>query len=258
MRQARHCITALAALTVVSALVGAAWLAAVGELRGLAVVVLGVCVTAPLIGLDVAWRSLEAARLDLDRMASERDAARRASLTDALTGLGNRRQFELRLGEAVVGALRYGEPFSVALFDLDDFKRVNDRVGHAAGDAALRHVAAVLAAGSRELDVACRWGGEEFVLLLPRTDAADAARVAERALRTLRGTIADAGGVEMRITASAGVAAFPTDGPDGPSVVDAADAALLQAKASGKDQVRRARPAVIDLTGRERAPHASA
>ncbi len=157
-----------------------------------------------------------------------------------------------------MAALRFGEPFSVVVLDLDDFKQVNDRVGHAAGDCALRHVAAVLAAGSREFDVACRWGGEEFALLLPRTGAEDAARVAERALGALRATLVDVGGRALRLTASAGVAAFPVDGVDGPSVVDAADAALLRAKALGKDQVRRARPPVIDLTARERAPHASA
>jgi hypothetical protein len=77
VRQARHSTTALAALTISAGLVGAAWLAALGELRGFTVVVLAVCVTAPLVGLDVAWRALDGAARDLERMAGERDAARR-------------------------------------------------------------------------------------------------------------------------------------------------------------------------------------
>jgi diguanylate cyclase (GGDEF)-like protein len=258
VRQARRCTTVLVAVAATAGLMSSVGLAASGQLRGLSAMALLVCVGALGLALDVVRRGLDGAAHEVKRLAGECEAARRASLTDALTGLGNRRHFEQRLGEAVNSAVRYGEPFSVVLFDLDDFKRVNDRVGHAAGDGALRHVAAVLAAGSREHDVACRWGGEEFALLLPRTSAVDAARAAGRVVRSLRATVVDLGGAELRLTASAGVAAYPYDGPDGPTVVAAADVALLRAKALGKDQVRRARPVVVDLTGRERTPHATA
>jgi diguanylate cyclase (GGDEF)-like protein len=258
VRQARHCTKALAAITFVAGIVAASVLAAADQLHGVTAVALAVCVVAALTGLDIAVRAIDAATRRIEELAADCVAAQRASLTDALTGLANRRHFDQRLGEAVVAALRFGEPFSVVLFDLDDFKRINDGAGHGAGDQALRHVAAVLAADTREVDVVCRWGGEEFALLLPRTAGEDAMQAAERALRALRGTVVDAGGLAARLTASAGVGAFPADGDDGLSVVAAADAALLAAKALGKDQVRRARPAVIDLTGRDRTPHASA
>ena len=258
MSHAHHWTTALAIVAVVAGVAAAADLGSSGQLHPATAAALLVSVAAPLIGLDVARRGLDGAAHRVDELVCECERARRASLTDVLTGLGNRRHFEQRLGEAVVAALRYGEPFSVVLFDLDDFKLVNDRVGHAAGDTALRHIAAVLAAGSRELDVACRWGGEEFAVLLPRTAAPDAANAAERALRSLRATVVDVRGAPVRLTASAGVASFPEDGLDGPSVVDAADVALLRAKALGKDRVQRARPVVVDLTGRDRTPHASA
>jgi len=258
LRQARHCTTALAAITLVAGVAAAVALASADELHGVTVIALAVCVVAALTGFDLAVRVLDSAARRVERLTAECEAARLASLTDALTGLGNRRHFDQRLSEALVAALRFGEPFSVVLFDLDDFKRVNDRAGHAAGDRALRHVAAVLAADTREVDVVCRWGGEEFALLLPRTSGEDATQAAERALRALRARPVEGGPAGGALTASAGVASFPADGTDGPSVVAAADAALLAAKALGKDQVQRARSAVIDLSGRDRAPHTSA
>jgi len=258
VRHARQCTTALTTITLAAAIVIAMALASSHEFGGLTAGALLVCVGAATLALDISWRAVDRTAGRVERLAAECEAARRASLTDPLTGLGNRRQFDQRLGEAVVAALRFGEPFSVVLFDLDDFKRVNDLVGHAAGDSALRHVAAVLTSYTREFDVACRWGGEEFALLLPRTRAGGATQVAERALRSLRATVVDVNGAEVRVTASAGVAEFPRDGVDGPLVLDAADSALLRAKALGKDQVQRARTEDVDLTSREHVPHASA
>jgi len=257
VRHARQCTTTFATIALVAGVAAAGVLWAAGQFHGVVAVTLLGSVAMAVVGLDTATRALDEAASRFERLAADCAAARVASLTDALTGLGNRRQFDQRLGEAVVAALRYGEPFSVVLFDLDDFKQVNDGAGHTAGDAALRHVAAVLAGETREVDLVCRWGGEEFALLLPRTGGEDASQAAERALNRLRSTVVDVGR-PLRLTASAGVATFPTDGTGGDAVVDAADAALLRAKALGKDQVQRARPAVVDLTGWDRTPHASA
>jgi diguanylate cyclase (GGDEF)-like protein len=261
--------TALAGVTLTAGLVSAAALAAGRNLRGLAGLGLLVCLAAAAIGLDLAVRALAVAEHRLADLTVECDAVRLASLTDPLTGLGNRRHFDQRLTDAVVAALRYGEPFSVAVFDLDDFKSINDRHGHAAGDAALLHVARLLRAGTRDADLVCRWGGEEFAVLFPRTGQAGAARVAERILGALRAKDVDVDVCSVALTASAGVSAFPYDGVDGPSVVGAADVALLRAKSLGKDRVERAwssggATVAVDLTGRDRAgipagmPHALA
>jgi diguanylate cyclase (GGDEF)-like protein len=184
------------------------------------------------------------------------ERARRDALTDGLTGLCNRRHFDMRLHDAVAGAQRYGEPFSVVLLDVDDFKRINDRWDHSTGDAALVHLAGVVGAAIREVDVPCRWGGEEFAILLQRADPRAALAVAQRVIDQVRAAPLERNGQSIRITVSAGVASFPGDGRDGAEVVARADAALLRAKANGKDRVERASSTadvtvVVDVTERE-------
>jgi diguanylate cyclase (GGDEF)-like protein len=126
------------------------------------------------------------------------------------------------------------------MFDLDDFKAVNDRWDHFTGDAALVHFAGLLRTATREVDVACRWGGEEFAVLLQRAGPAAAATIAGRVVELVRTTPLSRRGREIRLTVSAGVASFPADGADGEQVLASADAALLRAKAAGKDRVERA------------------
>ncbi len=259
MRRALQWTVALTAVTLAAGLVSALALLLGGSLTPLAPIGLAVCLVTAAVGLDLAARMLAGAEGRLEDLAEACEAARREAHTDALTGLWNRRHFDDRLTEAIIGALRYGDPFSVALFDLDDFKQVNDREGHLVGDRVLQHVGALLRAGTRDLDIVCRWGGEEFAVLLPRTRADDAARVAERIVGRLRTTGVDVGARMLPLTASAGISAFPTDGIDGPSVLDAADSALLRAKALGKDRVERASSCVgatllVDLTDRATAP----
>jgi diguanylate cyclase (GGDEF)-like protein len=189
------------------------------------------------------------------------ERARRDALTDGVTGLWNRRHFDLRLQEAVASAQRYGEDFSVAMFDLDDFKRVNDTWDHFTGDAALVHFAGLLRTATREVDVACRWGGEEFAVLLQRAGPVAAATIAQRVVELVRTTPLARGGQDIGLTVSAGVASFPSDGSDGEQVLARADAALLRAKAAGKDRVERASSPtdtalVVDVTegGRPAVP----
>lgn len=154
----------------------------------------------------------------------------RLSLVDPLTGLYNRRHLERRLEDEAARALRYGTGFAICVLDLDNFKSVNDRFGHLEGDWWLRQAARVLRDTVRRSDLAFRYGGEEFVLLLPHCDASGGQCVVERALAGLRG---------IGLTASAGVADFPGAGAEGCAVLAAADAACLAAKASGKDRVVR-------------------
>jgi diguanylate cyclase (GGDEF)-like protein len=164
----------------------------------------------------------------------------RQALVDDVTGLANRRRAEEALAAELSRAERFESPVALVLADLDDFKAVNDRHGHQAGDVVLRAVADVLAEGVREVDLAARWGGEEFLLLLPETDADGAVAVGER----VRGALAEREiplptGEKTRVTASFGVASFPP-ALSRDELVARADEALYRAKRAGKDRVERA------------------
>jgi diguanylate cyclase (GGDEF)-like protein len=161
----------------------------------------------------------------------------REALVDELTGLANRRQAERALDVEISRATRFGSPLSAVVIDLDDFKSVNDIHGHQAGDAVLRELADVLRDGLRQFDVASRWGGEEFLVVLPGTDAEGAEHVAKRLRVSLaRRVIRAPSGAEARVTASFGVAALESSaGRD--ELVRRADAALYQAKRAGKNCV---------------------
>jgi diguanylate cyclase (GGDEF)-like protein len=164
---------------------------------------------------------------------------RHQALVDGLTGLANRRQAERSLETELARAQRFGGPLAVVLADLDDFKVVNDRHGHLVGDDVLRELATVFEATVRNIDIAARWGGEEFMLILPGTDEAGGALLAERARTALAGrTILTQDGVPVRVTASFGVAAWPEHGGD--DLLGAADSALYQAKHRGKNRVETA------------------
>ena len=157
------------------------------------------------------------------------------AVTDALTGLANRRHFHERLQAEVARAEREGRALSLILFDVDDFKSINDGFGHPAGDAALRGFAALLRDEARVSDVVCRVGGEEFAVLLPSTTAAEAMRYAVRVLLASRCSALRPDG--RALTASAGVANTHADGPVGDELLRVADDRLLAAKAAGKDRV---------------------
>ena len=156
---------------------------------------------------------------------------------DALTGLANRRALDERLEEELDRARRYRTHLSLVLVDIDDFKQVNDRYGHQSGDDLLRAFATALSGSLRELDLAARFGGEEFALLLPGTPSGGACIVAEQIRRLVSELeVAGPGGLPIRLTASFGVADYPSC-----ATVDAlyecADRRLYDAKRRGKDQV---------------------
>jgi diguanylate cyclase (GGDEF)-like protein len=158
---------------------------------------------------------------------------------DALTGLFNRRYFERRLREEHAQARRHKRAFSIVMLDLDHFKLVNDTYGHADGDRVLRHVAKVILGQLREDDVSCRYGGEEFVLLLRGTNELAARIVAERVRQSLAAKpIALGPKNELRvITCSAGVAAADEPNNYADDVLARADAALYRAKRAGRNRV---------------------
>jgi diguanylate cyclase (GGDEF)-like protein len=170
------------------------------------------------------------------------DETRRQARTDGTTGLWNRREFELRARETVKEATRFEESFGVILVDIDNFKLVNDRYDHSTGDAALIHVASMLSQATREIDVVARWGGEEFIVLLPRAGIEETEVVAERVRSTIEGDPVVYGEHVIPLTVSIGYAVYPEDGATSDSLFKAADAALLRAKRNGKNRAERAIP----------------
>jgi len=167
----------------------------------------------------------------LRALRGEVDRARR----DPLTGVGNRRFF-LELAARELGAARrHGRPLSVAFLDLDDFKAVNDRFGHGAGDALLRWVAGAVSGAIRASDVFARIGGDEFVLLMPETDDAAARSVVDK-LRALRAPAAITGGEPA--TFSIGLVSFAAAPGSVALVLERADRVMYEAKGLGKNAVR--------------------
>jgi diguanylate cyclase (GGDEF)-like protein/PAS domain S-box-containing protein len=170
-----------------------------------------------------------------------RETLRSQSIQDPLTGLFNRRYMEETLDLELARAIRAQRPVAVIMLDMDHFKSLNDANGHEAGDALLRELAGALKARVREGDIACRFGGEEFVLILPEAPLELATRRAEdlrEAVKHLR--VSHRGRLIGPVTASFGVAAFPDHGKTGANLLQAADTALYQAKADGRDRVRAA------------------
>jgi diguanylate cyclase (GGDEF)-like protein len=161
------------------------------------------------------------------------------AMIDALTGLFNRHYMETILKKEYMRCERYSKRFSVCILDIDNFKAVNDTKGHLYGDQVLRNLAAILRTAVREEDIACRYGGEEFLVIIPETDSAGALALGNRIRTCLKEAPFF---LENGITFSAGTATYPLDAHDVEALVKAADMALYQAKFSGKDCVVAAGP----------------
>ncbi len=159
------------------------------------------------------------------------------ALTDFLTNLSNRRYFMLSGAEAVKRVMRNKEPLSLLMLDIDWFKKVNDKYGHEVGDWAIQHVAAVLKSSLREIDILARIGGEEFAVLLPNTGQAEVAALAERVRKLMQATPFETAGEAISITISLGAAVFEKGMTDIDTLLRNADAALYQAKRSGRNRV---------------------
>jgi len=165
---------------------------------------------------------------------------REMATRDELTGLWNRRHLAEQLDREIQRARRYGHPFAVALVDIDDFKAYNDAHGHLGGDEVLRQIAELLLRSTRRADVVARIGGEEFVIVLPESDAPGAAALAEKvreavATAPFPGRESQPGG---RLTVTLGLACFPDDGQDATVLLELADRALYLGKHDGGNCVR--------------------
>jgi diguanylate cyclase (GGDEF)-like protein len=171
------------------------------------------------------------------RMATLVEESRWMATTDALTGLLNRRAFLESTGREVARAKRYNDKLSVILLDVDHFKQINDKRGHAAGDMVLTAIGTLLSRALRTCDILARWGGEEFVLVLPSTGLEGAEQTAERVREMLeKASIKDGNGDVIPVTASFGVAGY-MPGENLEQVIDRADRAMYRAKSGGRNRV---------------------
>ncbi len=159
--------------------------------------------------------------------------ARQLAETDALTGLYNQRYFHETLRREVLRAQRYGRNLALILLDLDDFKAVNDRIGHLAGDGVLSQIADGLRDAVRSVDIACRIGGDEFAVILPESNVTDASQLYNRVHERVRATAATPNGQQLRF--SAGIAELE-HGDTAAALFERADAALYRAKGMGKNR----------------------
>ncbi len=194
-----------------------------------------------LCAVDFKPRTLSAEQRELLRLLSRQVMVQLElglqTMRDSLTGLYNRRPLEESLHREIARATRRSDPIGVMAIDIDHFKRINDSLGHETGDAVLRAVGAELLECVREDDIACRAGGEEFVVILPGMGKTGLLHRAELLRRTIEHTPIAAGAETVRLTVSIGVSVFPDHGATEGELLRAADAALYQAKAAGRNRV---------------------
>jgi len=180
-----------------------------------------------------------------------RDAAIRLSTVDSLTGLFNRTFFFAALEREIARCARSGRGFCLLMMDLDELKSINDRLGHFHGDRVLRGVGEVIAVGVRKIDTAARYGGDEFVVLLPETDPTGAFILAEKIRLGVGALPIELPGAGNRPSLSIGVVSFPDDGRSADELIISADGAMYASKRAGKDRVTGVRMA---RTGRYATP----
>jgi diguanylate cyclase (GGDEF)-like protein len=231
------------AIALIGALAGAAGFAAAASRQNRRLAALAEHLTnaqdeGALVAIDAARVRDPRLRAAFQALADRVADTWRLATVDPLTGIANRQTVLDRVDEEQERAARYRHPLSVIMLDLDHFKRLNDSHGHVAGDRVLRRVGALLAANVRATDTAGRIGGEEFLVVLPETDADTAAAVAEKLRRIVAGTPVELGDREVvTVTLSAGVAGGHGEVLKPDVLVRDADAALYSAKALGRDQV---------------------
>jgi len=187
------------------------------------------------VGADL---EMTAVLRDISERARLIEELSRAATQDALTGLYNRRFTTGILSKELERCRRFKRVLGIAMIDLDNFKKVNDTFGHACGDSVLKMVGEALVKNIREIDTACRWGGEEFIVILPETDLKTTITWAERARKVIAAkTVEESEGQVVSVTASFGVIATCGQDETVEAVMQKVDKALYRAKEGGKNQV---------------------
>jgi len=215
-----------------------------GTLGQLTVAIVGVNLTALILLAYVAMVIARAQR-------RTRDAAIRLSTVDSLTGLFNRTFFFAAIDREIARSARSGRGFCLLMMDLDELKAINDRLGHFTGDRVLRGVGEVILSGVRQIDTAARYGGDEFVVLLPETDPTGAFVLAEKIRLGVGGMEVDLPGDVARPSLSIGVVTYPDDGRNADELIISADGAMYASKRAGKDRVT---GTPLQQTGRPATP----
>ncbi len=191
-----------------------------------------------LVGLVLLIYVLYTLWLTLVEVRKTENTLRRQALRDPLTGLFNRRFFDAGLAQEIMRSRRSGKPASLLILDIDHFKNYNDEYGHEAGDAVLRAIGQLLQTHVRGSDVACRFGGEEFVILMPDAALDSAKQRGNQILEAIRGLeVPHQGQLLPPVTASLGLAEFPSHARDAEGILEAADHALYVAKRAGRDRM---------------------
>lgn len=179
---------------------------------------------------EILWGKIE----EVESLQSQ---LKEQAIHDPLTGLFNRRFFSESLEKETSQALRDNSTLSIIILDIDHFKKVNDQYGHKFGDLALQHLAKLLTDNIRSGDIACRFGGEEFVILMPNAETESAFERAEFLRKQFEEMIVEFENKSLSCTFSAGVASFPTHADSGESALNLADTALYESKSNGRNRV---------------------
>ena len=186
-----------------------------------------ICVATDISARTLAERKIQA----LSRRLAE------SAVRDPLTGLYNRGFMEASLERELIEAERHGSPLSLVMCDVDDFKLINDTFGYPSGDEVLKAFGSLLKRRCRRSDVACRYGGEEFLVVFPGMPGAVAVKWADKVRAAIAGARVARGAASLRVTASFGVATYPENGRTWQDLIAAADRAQFEAKVAGRDQV---------------------
>ncbi|SFP53967.1 sensor domain-containing diguanylate cyclase [Hydrogenimonas thermophila] len=169
---------------------------------------------------------------DVTTLEKQRKKLEKASLTDPLTGIGNRRYFNIKLDNEIIRSKRYSVPLSIIMFDIDHFKKVNDEFGHDVGDSVLKELARIIKKNLRQIDIFCRVGGEEFMIILPETEEKNAYQISEKLRKIVESHSKES---IPKVTISLGIAQFFKN-DDKDNLLKRVDNALYKAKENGRNQ----------------------
>ncbi len=187
-------------------------------------------------------------------LRESKDQLQKMALTDPLTGLGNRATFDMSIKQAAARTQRFGYPYSLLLIDLDHFKNFNDCYGHQAGDKILQKVAKVISDCARDADISCRYGGEEFAVILPDTEGGNAEVLAERIHKRIAKLSRQRRHQRLPVTVSIGISCAEKKSANPARIIEQADRALYRAKENGRNRTEIYSPGFMQMISNKSQP----